>query len=211
MKTSPIENVKKLYEMSADSYNKMMESEISLPVYSDTLFRLSERIKGLPGSIVDTSCGSGHMLDLYCSHYDSQRLLVGIDLSPRMAEIASKKLGVNAKVLTADMRELNVISSGSAAAVISFFALHHLDPDNILTAFKEWNRILCKQGQLIVAVWEGTGPIDYGDESDVIALRYNKEEVTAWIIDSGFSVNQCLVEPVEDMPMDAIYLEASKQ
>ena len=151
------------------------------------------------------------MLDLYCSHYDSQRLLVGIDLSPRMAEIASKKLGVNAKVLTADMRELNVISSGSAAAVISFFALHHLDPDNILTAFKEWNRILCKQGQLIVAVWEGTGPIDYGDESDVIALRYNKEEVTAWIIDSGFSVNQCLVEPVEDMPMDAIYLEASKQ
>ena len=44
MKTSSEAKVRQLYEGSADSYAEMMDSEIDLPVYSDTLGRLAERV-----------------------------------------------------------------------------------------------------------------------------------------------------------------------
>lgn len=211
MRTSTLSEVKKLYEGSADSYNEMMDAEIKLPVYSDTLSRLSRRIKNITGTLVDTSCGSGHMLGLYHSSYDTNRSLIGVDLSKRMINIAGNRLGKIAKILNGDMCTLNKIPSCSSAAVISFFAIHHIDQPNVLKAFKEWNRILCEQGQLVLAAWEGTGLIDYGDDSNMIALRYTEDELTSWIKDSGFVVNLCNVEQIEEMSMNAIYLEATKQ
>lgn len=210
MDTSSPEEVRKLYEKTADSYKKMMDNEIDLPVYADTLSRLAVRITDIPGPVVDTSCGSGHMLDLYRRRYDPQRDLVGIDLSPRMVEITQKKLGPNSKIMIADMRNLSMLSSGSSAAVINYFALHHLDRENVRVAIKEWNRILRPEGQLVIATWEGSGPIDYGDESDVVALRYTKDEVTSWVRDSGFIIDLCIVEPVEGIPMEVIYMEATQ-
>ena len=65
MKTSSAEQVRELYEQSADAYAKMMDAEIDLPIYSDILSRLTERIADTPGPVLDTSCGSGHMLSRY--------------------------------------------------------------------------------------------------------------------------------------------------
>ena len=189
----------------------MMDDEIKLSVYPDTLSRLADRIVGIQGPVIDTSCGTGHMLYLYHDRYDPQRNIVGVDLSPRMVEIANTKLGSIGEIFVADMRDLSKIASGSSAAVVSFFAIHHLDPQNILLAFLEWHRVLCCQGQIVIAAWEGKGTIDYGDETDVVALRYTKDEITNWALESGFVVNRCIVEPVEEMPMDAVYLEATKE
>jgi len=65
-------------------------------------------------------------------------------------------------------------------------------------------------GQLVVATWEGTGAIDYGDASDVVALRYREEEIAAWAQAAGFVVDRCVVEPMEGMPMKTLYLEGTK-
>jgi len=168
MTTSPISKVREFYESSVDWYSNMMDTEIDLPVYSDTLGRLAERIADIPGPVIDTSCGSGHMLSRYHERYDPKRLLVGTDLSPRMVAIASAKLGSNAQILTGDMRVLESIQSSSSAAVLSFFGIHHIDPKKVLAALKEWHRVLRPGGQLVVAAWEGDGPIDYGSVSDVV-------------------------------------------
>jgi hypothetical protein len=103
-----------------------------------------------------------------------------------------------------------MVVSGSAAAVLNFFAVHHLDPDGVLKAMFEWRRVLCSGGQLLVAAWEGTGAIDYGDEADIVALRYTSTELASWAENAGFAVSRCVVEPVEDFPMDAVYLECVK-
>jgi ubiquinone/menaquinone biosynthesis C-methylase UbiE len=150
------------------------------------------------------------MLWLYQSRYDSKRSHIGIDISTKMVEITNGKLAGNAKIFVGDMRDLNMIASDSSAAVISFFSLHHLYQTNVVVAFSEWNRILSKRGQLLIAVWEGNGPIDYSGKSDIVALRFTKKEVESWAINSGFTVDRCDVEPVEEMSMDAIYLEATK-
>lgn len=180
MKTSSEAKVRELYEESADSYAKIMDAEIDLPVYSDILGRLAERIVDAPGPVVDTSCGSGHILARYHERYDPTRSLLGIDLSPSMVAIAGAKLGANAKIVSGNMCDLGAVEHGSSAAVLSFFAIHHIGHEEVIGVLQEWHRILRPGGQLVVAFWEGTGPIDYGDETDVVALRYGKDEVVAW-------------------------------
>ena len=97
------------------------------------------------------------------------------------------------------------------SAVLNFFALHHLDSEGVRLALSEWYRILAPGGQLVVATWEGSGAIDYGDESDIVALRYGSNELATWAQEAGFSITRCDVEPVEDFPMDAVYLEGVKE
>jgi ubiquinone/menaquinone biosynthesis C-methylase UbiE len=210
MNTSSEEKVRRLYEDSADWYAEMMDAEIDLPVYSDSLSRLSGRITRVSGPLIDTSCGPGHMLSLYHERFDSTRSLLGIDLSPRMVAIAKSKLGAKAKVLVGDMRDLSGVESGSAAAIVSFFAIHHLNPADIATTLHEWHRVLKPRGQLLIAAWEGDSPVDYGDQSDVVALRYGSADVADWVRYAGFEVDRCSVESVEDVEMDATYLEGSK-
>ena len=211
MKPSSADEVRNMYEETADSYAEMMDSEIDLPVYADTFGRLQEQIAGMPGTLIDTSCGSGHMLSLFHERYDQSRPLLGIDLSPRMVAIARERLGSLAQVVVGDMRDLSSVTEGSAVAILNFFALHHLDPKEARAALREWHRVLQPGGHLLLATWEGNGPIDYGDEADIVALRYLADEVSSWTREAGFSVTRCVVEPVEEIPMDAVYLEGVKK
>ncbi len=157
-----------MYEATADSYAEMMDKEISLPVYMDKLGRLQEHISDTPGKLLDTSCGSGHMMDMFRSQYDPNRSLIGIDISPRMVEITKKRLGEEVSVMVGDMRALPDIDSGSIAAIINFFAIHHLDVDGVHESMLEWNRVLVHNGRLLLAAWEGRGLIDYGENSDIL-------------------------------------------
>ena len=99
----------------------------------------------------------------------------------------------------------------SVAAVINFFVFHHLDIDDIRASMFEWNRVLVPGGYLLVAAWEGSETIDYGKESDIVALRYTSNELIEIAKAAGFIVTRCKVESVEDFPMKAIYLECMKE
>jgi ubiquinone/menaquinone biosynthesis C-methylase UbiE len=210
MKTSSDEDVRALYEGNSGHYSKMMDREIEFPVYAALFERLSESIAEVDGPIVDTSCGTGHMLARYHEHFDTTRPLIGLDLSPHMIAIAHAMLGSRAQIFLGDMRKLGEVEDSSAAAVLNYFALHHVSPADAQGALQEWHRVLRPDGKLVIATWEGEGAIDYGDESDLVALRYTKDEMTRWAEDAGFTVTRCVVEPVEDFPMAAVYLDATK-
>lgn len=210
MKPSPINQVREMYDATADSYADMMDKEISLPVYAEVLGRLQTNIVNTPGPLIDTACGSGHMLSMYHESFEPLRALVGVDLSPRMVAITRKRLGPDARVIVGDMRELSEIESCSAAAVLNYFAIHHLDTNGVRESIHEWHRILAPGGQLFVAAWEGSGLIDYGNESNITAVRYTSAELSSIANDAGFEVTRCAVNPVEDFPMDAVYLECRK-
>lgn len=207
---SSTDEVRKMYDDTADSYAKMMDAEMEHPVYADILERLRDRIANTPGAVVDTACGSGHMLSMFHERYDQKHELLGMDLSPRMVSIAAKRLGPNARVVVGDMRDLSTVGSGTGSAALNFFALQHLDPEGVKSAFREWYRLLAPGGQLVVGAWEGSGAIDYGDESDIVAFRYESNELVTWAEEAGFSITRCVVEPEEEYPMDAMYLEGFK-
>jgi ubiquinone/menaquinone biosynthesis C-methylase UbiE len=103
-----------------------------------------------------TACGSGHMLTLFQSGYDTQRSCIGIDISLRMVSISKKRLHREDLVLVGDMRSLSGIDSGSIAAILNFFALHHLDEEGIRAFMLEVFRVLVPCGRLILAAWEGS-------------------------------------------------------
>lgn len=208
---SDIDAVREMYDSEAEAYSTMMDSEIKHPLYSDTLERLKARIAGISGAIIDAPCGSGHMLSMYHEQFDAERALVGIDLSPQMVAIASKRLGSAAEITIGDIRELKNVPSNSAAAVISHFAFHHLDADGVLQALKEWHRVLRVGGQLVIGAWEGEGVIDYGDEEDLVAIRHGADELEKMVRDCGFSVSRNVVEQDEELMMDAVYIEGSRE
>jgi ubiquinone/menaquinone biosynthesis C-methylase UbiE len=211
MKTSSLNDVRNMYEASADSYSEMMDKEIDLPVYKDLLGRLHKNLADTPGALLDIACGSGHMLSMYRSQYDPGRSLIGIDISPGMVAISKKRLGKDCEVIVGDMRTLPSIATGSVAGIINFYAIHHINLDGLRTAMLEWKRVLVQNGRLLLAAWEGSGAIDYGEESDIVALRYTCNELSETAEQAGLIVSRCAVEPVEGFPMDAVYLECLKE
>ena len=208
---SDVDAVREMYDSEAEAYSTVMDSEIKHPLYANTLERLQARIAGISGAIIDAPCGSGHMLSMYHEKFDAERALVGIDLSPQMVAIASKRLGSAAEITIGDIRDLKNVPSNSAAAVISHFAFHHLDADGVLQALKEWHRVLCVGGQLVIGAWEGEGVIDYGDEDDLVAIRHGADELEKMVRDCGFSVSRNVIEQDEELMMDAVYIEGSRE
>lgn len=199
-----------MYDETADSYARMMDGEIALPVYAETLERLQGLIAKLPGVLIDTACGSGHMLSMYRDRFEPQRKIVGVDLSPRMVSIARDRLGPGARLLVGDMRDLCEIESCTAAALLNWYAVHHLSDEGVYQAMADWYRVLTPGGVLMVAAWQGAGQIDYGEASDIVAFRYSANQLSELAESAGFAVSKCRVVPVEDFPMDAVHLECVK-
>ena len=209
MKTSLPSEVIDLYDGHASNYSKMMDSEIDLPMYADILSRLATRLRGHEGPVIDTACGPGHMLARYIERYDTDRAVIGVDLSPQMVGLARERLGGDVSIYEGDMTKLSQFEPNSAAAIINFFALQHLSSDVIPQALFRWADVLKTGGQLILATWEGEGSVDYGDAFDIVAARYTKEQIEGWTTAAGFTIDRCEVKDVEGFPMKAIYLEAT--
>ena len=201
--------VRSFYDDTAATYARMMDREIDLPMYRTLLARLHERIAGLDGDLVDTSCGSGQMLAMYHREFEPERFLVAADLSEEMVVLAGERLPESAQRIVADMRDLGAVDEGSAAGVLSFFALHHLPEDQLQETFAGWARLLVENGLLMLATWEGTGLVDYGEEADITAYRYTQADIERHLKAAGFRIERSVVEPVEGLPMDGVYIDAS--
>ena len=208
---SSTDAVREMYDSTAESYASMMDTEIDDPMYADILQRLRSRLENIPGMIVDAPCGSGHMLSMYHEIYDKARPLLGVDLSPQMVEITQRRLGAAVETAVCDIRELDMLADNSVAAVISHFGFHHLDLNGVNDACKEWHRVLVAGGQLVLGAWEGSGAIDYGEHSDLVAVRHKAVDLKNILADIGFDELKCDIEFDDEMEMNAVYIEASKK
>lgn len=148
------------------------------------------------------------MLEHLHEIYLPGRKLIGVDLSPGVVELSQQRLGDSATVFEADMGAIPQLADDSCAAILSFFAIHHVDLDAFQRCLGEWKRHLVPEGHLLLAAWEGEGAIDYGESTDVVARRYRKVEVVDAVTSAGFGVTTHSVRTVDDFDMDAIYLFA---
>jgi ubiquinone/menaquinone biosynthesis C-methylase UbiE len=203
-------DVSKFYQEFAESYNQMMVQEIQLPIYDEILNQLADRIRGVAGTVLDSSCGSGHMLRKIKDEYVPDRELIGVDISPQMVEISKLRLEGDATVFECDMGNLSMLSDDSCAAIISFYAIQHVELTTLRQCFDEWRRLLVDGGALVVAAWEGEGQIDYGDVTDVVATRYREDEIVSCLSEAGLVVKEHSVKPVDGFEMDAVFVWATK-
>ena len=87
---------------------------------------LVERL-GRPSSVLEPGCGSGRMLAAFA---DRGIDVVGVDLSPRMVELARDRLGGRGQVVLADISELE-LGRRFDGAVCPINTLLHLSPEQL--------------------------------------------------------------------------------
>jgi SAM-dependent methyltransferase len=111
----------RLYTDDADLYDIAFDWDVSAEV--DWLVERLER----PASVLEPGCGSGRMLAALAERGID---VVGVDVSPRMVELALERLAGRGDVVFADITELE-LGMRFDAAVCPINTLLHLSPEQL--------------------------------------------------------------------------------
>ena len=111
----------RLYTDDAELYDIAFDWDIS-----DEVDWLVERL-GDPASVLEPGCGSGRMLAAFA---DRGVEVAGIDLSPRMIELAGERLGERGTVVLGDIADFD-LGRTFDGAVCPINTLLHLTPEQL--------------------------------------------------------------------------------
>lgn len=140
-------------DLTADSYDRVAEAYAghflgeldTKPLDRMLLDLLIAQVDGL-GSIADIGCGPGHVARYL---HDHGAPALGIDLSPRMVEVAATAHpGIGFRV--GDMRALDVPDQ-SWGGLVAFYSIIHLPPEALRTAAAEFLRVLKPGGHALIS------------------------------------------------------------
>lgn len=117
---------------------------------------LDAAVEELPAQapVLDLGCGTGSAGGYLSA--SGHRWVIGLDLSLGMLRTAPPGRWLQA--VQADLRGLP-IASGTIAAVVAFYSLHHLARRDLPTALGEIARVLCRGGRFLMATHLGTGEV----------------------------------------------------
>jgi SAM-dependent methyltransferase len=189
--TKPAE-IRRSYDTIADEYAARIFDELAgKPLDRLLLDRFAKEVQGI-GRVCDLGCGPGHV-----SRYLHERGLdvVGLDLSPRMIEIA-RTLTPAVEFVVGDMLALDVPAESWVGAV-AFYSLIHFDSSQLQRALRELRRVLCDQAPLLIGVHEGneTRHVEewWGHPVSLDGVFFEPEALTAELVAAGFQIEE-LVE-----------------
>lgn len=135
------------YEILAESYAAVVETKPHNAYYERpaTLSLLPE-VNGK--RVLDAACGPGIYSEWLLSRGAE---VVAVDASPKMIELALRRLGPTADVRQADLsKPLTFLDSESFDVVLSSLTMHYIKTWQ--SVFKEFNRILRPSGHFILSV-----------------------------------------------------------
>jgi SAM-dependent methyltransferase len=143
------------------------------------------------GPIADIGCGPGQVARYL---HDHGAVATGIDLSPGMIA-AAQAAHPDVEFLQGNMLALP-LDDESLAAIVTFYAIIHLRPEEIGPAFREFRRVLRSDGWLLLGFHVGDERIhreellDQPVDLDFYFLP--PATIEAILADSGFSVEMSL-------------------
>ncbi len=148
--TSKTALVRAGYDRIAGRYAERRGSEHSIGY----LERLDERL-GAESRILDLGCGAGVPVDRYL--VDRGHDVIGLDISDAMLSLARRNVP-EADYRAGDMADLRA-SDYSVDAVVSFFAVIHVDRRHHARLFRVIRSFLSRGGPILVTMgrddWEG--------------------------------------------------------
>lgn len=198
------------YEMHAATapYNALYDRPATLRLLGDVRGR----------RVLDAACGPGFYLEELVARGAEA---VGCDASPRMVELARRRLGAGADVRVHDLdAPLQWAADQSFDLVLCALALHYVTQRRGFLA--EAFRILRPDGRLVVSThhpttdWRRLGGSYFEVSSytetwsqgwEVTSWRMPLTQLTAEFADAGFVIER-LVEPVPDPAMARSHPEA---
>jgi SAM-dependent methyltransferase len=129
--------------------------------------------------VVEIGCGPGQIGAYIRRLGDVRHRVVGVDLSPAMARLASRRLD---GALVADMRSLP-FPSDRFGGIVAFYSLIHLRREGLVSALAEFRRVLRPGGRIIFTAHEGEGELERDKFLDepvpVVATLFALDELVA--------------------------------
>lgn len=140
------------FDAQAATYDEGMEGDHARRLYQHVVGEAVRAVAGMPAPrVLDLGCGTGalaeRLLDaiLGCG-------LTGVDLSPRMVEVARARLAGRAEILLGDAERLPFHDAAFDVVVCNDSFHHYPDPER--AAFQAW-RVLAAGGALVLGdVWQ---------------------------------------------------------
>jgi len=134
------------YDSFAEAYSAENETSLYNAYYErPATLALAGEVAG--HRILDAGCGAGPLL---AALRDRGAIVTGVDSSARMLELARRRLGADASLHVADLRDPLPFPDGAFDDVVASLVLHYLkDWEPTLAEFR---RVLRPGGRLIVSV-----------------------------------------------------------
>jgi SAM-dependent methyltransferase len=163
------------------------------------------RTSGLDGSIGDVGCGPGHIA-AYLAHCSLP--VVGIDLSPRMIDVARRR-NPELDFRVGSMTRLDV-ADAAWAGLVAVYSIIHLPSEDRRRAYREFARVLRPSAWILVAFHVDSATAKAGDSThleeflghsvDLDGYFLSPDEVAAGLTDAGIEIRARFArEPVPDI------------
>jgi len=177
------------YDAVADEYTARIAAELKhKPFDRQLLDQFAEQVRDL-GLVADMGCGPGHV----ARHlHDRGVRIVGVDLSPQMIECA-RRLNPSMEFQHGDMMALPVPNE-TWGGIVAFYSLIHVPRDRVVTALREFRRVLRPRGVLLLSFHIGAEVVHldewWGHPVSVDFVFFRSDEVERYLIAAGFEVER---------------------
>ena len=141
------------------------------------------------GSVCEIGCGPGQIARYLRDHGIE---MCGVDLSPEMIKQA-RHLNPDIPFERGDMLALN-LPDAALAGVVCFYAIIHLQREDVTRALKGMNRILKPGGKLLISFHGGEGELHrnewYNQPISIDITLFETEEMSGYLEAAGFEVER---------------------
>lgn len=149
--TVALQSIRAAYDIASEAYASKFVNELDHKPFDREVLQQFAAIVGAERSVLDIGCGPGHTT----AHLTTLGLTAtGVDLSPRMIEIASRTFP-QSRFEVGDFCSLRHESS-SIAGILAFYCIVHLTPEQLAPAFAEMYRVLSNGGVLLLSFHVGS-------------------------------------------------------
>jgi SAM-dependent methyltransferase len=207
---SRISDTQATYDTVAEQYTKKFLRELDhKPFDRQLLERFAERVRGR-GRVCDLGCGPGQIARyLRVCGVDS----FGLDLSPRMVEIA-QRLNPGIEFVQGDMCHLD-FDGGALAGIAAFYSIIHIPRADVTDVLREMRRVLQPGGLLLLSFHQGDEDVHVDEwwEKPVSldAFFFQPEEMAGYLRTAGFLVDEIVEResyPDVEYPSRRVYILA---
>ena len=202
----------------ANSYNRVAEEYVEeffkeldrKPFDRELLGRFAE-IVGSGAAGCDMGCGPGQIARFLQDRGLSMR---GIDLSEEMVRCA-RRVNPDIPFESGNMLQLD-LPDESLEAIVSFYAIIHLNRDEVTRSLRGMYRVLKPDGRLLISFHEGEGELHrdrwYDKTVSIDVTLFQIDEMSRYLESAGFEVESIVRrDPYEfEYPTGRVYALSNK-
>ncbi|MFF1876615.1 class I SAM-dependent methyltransferase [Leifsonia sp. NPDC058230] len=196
-----IDSTRQSYDTVADNYTDFTRAAMDRSPVARSFLDVFSTLVGMQGRVLDAGCGPGWVTAYL---HDNGLEISGIDLSPRLIEIAR----TNHPEISFDVGSITElpVASHSLAGITCWWVLHHVPDSSLGTVMAQFSEKLEPGGYLLVGGHLGasthTKTEGYGGLPMNVHMAKRPLEIFAELIEShGFVIDlQATLDPASKAP-----------